>query len=90
MSETEETPRTYSGAFFAAVAIALVGAIGGLIWCATLGSRLGTQQTELTEARQQNAKMAHQCNCDCGKNAPEYVPVSSVSLMLCLSCSGTL
>ena len=57
-STANDAPRTYSGAFFAAVAIALVGAIGGLIWCATLGSRLGTQQTELTEARQQNAKMA--------------------------------
>ncbi len=57
MSETNETPRTYSGALLAAIAIALVTAIGGLIWCSTLGNRLTTQQAELTEARQQNAKM---------------------------------
>lgn len=57
MSETNETPRTYSGALLAAIAIALVTAIGGLIWCSTLGSRLTTQQAELTEARQQNARM---------------------------------
>jgi len=57
MSETDETPRTHSGALLAAIAIALVTAIGGLIWCSTLGSRLTTQQAELTEARQQNAKM---------------------------------
>ena len=42
----------------AAIAIALVAAIGRLIWCSTLGSRLTTQQAELTEARQQNAKLA--------------------------------
>ncbi len=57
MSETNETPRTYSGALLAAIAIALVTAIGGLIWCSTLGNRLTTQQAELTDARQQNAKM---------------------------------
>ncbi len=57
MSETNETPRTYSGALLAAIAIAMVTAIGGLIWCSTLGNRLTTQQAELTDARQQNAKM---------------------------------
>ena len=40
------------------VAIALLGAIGGLIWCSVLGSRLGTQQAELTEAQQKNDKLA--------------------------------
>jgi hypothetical protein len=60
MSETEieETPRSYSGAFMAAMGVALLAAIAGLIWCAVLGSRLSTQQTELNDARQQNAALA--------------------------------
>jgi F0F1-type ATP synthase membrane subunit b/b' len=58
MSEIDETPRTYSGALLAAIAVALLAAVGGLIWCSVLGSRLATQQTELTEAQQQNAKLA--------------------------------
>lgn len=52
-----EPQRTYSGAFLAAVAIALLAAIGGLIWCMTLSGRLSTQQAELAEARQQNTKL---------------------------------
>jgi hypothetical protein len=60
MSETEieEAPRSYSGAFMAAMGIALLAAIAGLIWCAVLGSRLSTQQAELNDARQQNAALA--------------------------------
>ena len=58
MSEIDEAPRTYSGALLAAIAIALLAAVGGLIWSYTLGSRLSTQQAELTEAQQQNAKLA--------------------------------
>ena len=58
MSEIDETPRTYSGALLAAIAVALLAAVGGLIWCSTLGNRLATQQAELTEAQQQNAKLA--------------------------------
>ena len=58
MSEIDDTPRTYSGAFLAAVAVSLLAAIGGLIWCATLGSKLSTQQAELAEARQDNLKLA--------------------------------
>src|SRR5580698_2722684 len=60
MSETEieEAPRSYSGAFMAAMGVALLAAIDGLIWCAVLGSRLSTQQTELNDARQQNAALA--------------------------------
>ena len=56
-SETGETPRTHSGALLAAIAIALAAAIGGLIWCSTLGGQLSKQQAELTEAQQQNAKL---------------------------------
>jgi len=58
MSELDNTPRTYSGALLAAIAVALLGAVGGLIWSATLSSRLSTQQVELTDAKQQNVKLA--------------------------------
>ncbi len=58
MSEIDDTPRTYSGALLAALAISLLAAIAGLLWCATLGSRLSTQQAELADARQDNAKLA--------------------------------
>jgi len=53
-----EAPRTYSGALFIVLIIALAAGIGGLVWCSTLGSRLSAQQTELTEAQQENAKLA--------------------------------
>jgi hypothetical protein len=53
-----EAPRSYSGALLAAIAIALLTGIGGLVWCSTLGSRLSAEQTELTEAQQQNTKLA--------------------------------
>ena len=58
MSELDEAPRTYSGALLAVIAISLLAAIAGLIWCSTLGSRLSTQQTELTDAKQQNVQLA--------------------------------
>jgi F0F1-type ATP synthase membrane subunit b/b' len=58
MSEIDETPRTYSGALLAAIAVALLAAVGGLVWCMTLNSKVTAQQAELTEAQQQNAKLA--------------------------------
>jgi len=58
MSDIDTTPRTYSGALLAAIAVALLGALGGLIWSATISSRLSTQQVELTDAKQQNVKLA--------------------------------
>jgi hypothetical protein len=58
MSEIDETPRTYSGPLLAAIAVALLAAVGGLIWSYTLGSKLTAVQAELTEAQQQNAKLA--------------------------------
>jgi len=58
MSEIEDAPRTYSGAILAVLAVALLAAIGGLIWCSTLGSRLTTQQAELADAKQENVKLA--------------------------------
>jgi hypothetical protein len=58
MSEIEEAPRTYSGALLGVVGVALVAALGGLIWCYTLSSKAGTQATELADAKQQNVKLA--------------------------------
>ena len=58
MSDIDNTPRTYSGALLAAIAVALLGALGGLIWSATISSRLSTQQVELTDAKQQNVKLS--------------------------------
>ena len=39
MSELDDAPRTFSGAFLAVMAVSLLAAIGGLIWCYTLGGR---------------------------------------------------
>jgi len=55
--EVDNVPRTYSGALMAVLAVALVAALAGLIWCAVLGSRLTAQQAELAEAKQQNSQL---------------------------------
>ncbi len=60
MSEIDETPRTYSGALLAVIAVALVAALGGLIWSYTLSGKVSTQQTELADAKQQSVKLAAQ------------------------------
>lgn len=52
----ESTP-AYSGALLAAIAIAVLAAIGGLIWTYTLSGRIAHQETALAEANQQNAKL---------------------------------
>jgi chromosome segregation ATPase len=57
MSEVEETPRTYSGALLAAIAVALLFGLGGLIWSYTLSSKLSAQQQELADAKTQNAHL---------------------------------
>jgi len=57
MTELEDTPKTFSGAFFAAVVIALVAAIPGLIWCYSTSSRLTLVQADLAETKQQNANL---------------------------------
>ena len=58
MTEIDDTPRSYSGALLAVLAVALLAALAGLVWCGTLSSRLGTTQNELADARQQNADLA--------------------------------
>jgi DNA anti-recombination protein RmuC len=52
----ESTP-AYSGALLAVIAIAVLAALGGLIWTYTLSSRIAHQETALAEANQQNAKL---------------------------------
>jgi Tfp pilus tip-associated adhesin PilY1 len=58
MSEVEEAPRNYSGALLGAIGVALVAALGGLIWCYTLNTKATTLTTELADARQENVKLA--------------------------------
>jgi F0F1-type ATP synthase membrane subunit b/b' len=58
MSEVEEAPRTYSGALLAAIAVAVLAAVGSLIWCFTLNTRLSAAQAELADAKQQDTQLA--------------------------------
>ncbi len=58
MSELENPPRTYSGALLAVLAVALLSAIGGLIWTYTLSARLTHAEASLNDATQQNVKLA--------------------------------
>lgn len=58
MNEIDETPRTHSGALLAAIAIALLGALGSLFWAYSLSGKIAAQQTELTEAKQRNVQLA--------------------------------
>src|SRR6202046_1385810 len=59
MSEDiENAPRTYSGALLAAIAVALLAAVGSLIWCFTLTGKLTTAQTELADSKQQDTQLA--------------------------------
>lgn len=51
-----ETAPAYSGALLGAIAIAVLAALGGLIWSYTLSSRIARQEAALSEANQQNAK----------------------------------
>ena len=58
MSEIEETPRTFSpGALLAAIAVAILLGIGGLIWSYNLSGKLTSQQQELADAKAQNVKL---------------------------------
>ena len=57
-SSYSEPQRTYSGAFLAAVGVAVLAAIGALVWSYVLSGRVSRQETALAEATQQNAKLA--------------------------------
>jgi len=58
MSETENTPRSYSGALLAAIAVALLCALGSLAWAWNLSGKIASQQTELLDAKQRNVELA--------------------------------
>jgi hypothetical protein len=54
----QKTPRTYSGALLAAIAVALLLGLGGILWSFTLSSRLAAQHQALANAVAQNTKLA--------------------------------
>ncbi|HEY3625329.1 MAG TPA: hypothetical protein VGL00_03560 [Terracidiphilus sp.] len=60
MSEIDDTPRTYSGAILAVIAVCLLCAIAGLVWTYTLSGRIAHSEAALSEANQQNARLAAQ------------------------------
>jgi hypothetical protein len=61
MSNLPDEPvveRNYSGAFLAMIVVALLTAIGGLVWSYTLSNRLSKSETALTAAQAQNDKLS--------------------------------
>jgi chromosome segregation ATPase len=54
----ERTPRAHSGALLAALAVAILLGLGGVIWSYTLSTKLATQQQALADAAAQNTKLA--------------------------------
>lgn len=52
-----ETAPAYSGALLGAIAVAVLAALGGLVWSYTLSSRIARQEAALSEANQQSAKL---------------------------------
>jgi hypothetical protein len=66
----QETPRTYSGALLAAIAVAILLGLGGILWSYTLSSKLATQQQALADVSAQNTKLvAAQRETDARLNA---------------------
>lgn len=58
MSEVDDTPRTYSGALLAVLALALFAAIGGLIWNYMINGKVASQQATMSDLQQENKKLA--------------------------------
>ena len=58
MSDYDNAPRTYSGALLAAIGLALLAAIAGLIWSFVLSGRIARQEIAMSNANEQNAKLA--------------------------------
>jgi hypothetical protein len=54
----EGTPRTHSGSLLAAIAVAMLLGLGGILWSYTLSSKLADQQQALTDAAAQNTKLS--------------------------------
>jgi len=55
--EIENVPRTHSGALLAVIAVAVLAAVGGLIWSFTLSGRLSKTETGVADANQQNVRL---------------------------------
>jgi DNA anti-recombination protein RmuC len=58
MSVLDETPRSYSGALLAAIAISLLVGVSSLIWNYSQSGTLANQQKEIDAAYEQNKKLA--------------------------------
>jgi hypothetical protein len=58
----ETAERTQSGVFIAILGFAALASLAGLIWSFTLENRLGKAQVALTNAQQQNDKLAESLN----------------------------
>ncbi len=54
----ETTPRSYSGALLAAVAVAMLLGIGGMIWSYTLSTKIAAQQQAMSDSAAQNTRLA--------------------------------
>jgi chromosome segregation ATPase len=54
----EGTPRTHTGSLLAAIAVAILLGLGGILWSYTLSSKLAVQQQALTDAAAQNTKLS--------------------------------
>jgi len=54
----EGTPRTHSGSLLAAIAVAMLLGLGGIIWSYSLSNKLVTQQQALTDSAAQNTKLS--------------------------------
>jgi predicted nucleic acid-binding Zn-ribbon protein len=54
----QASPRTYSAALLAAIAVALLLGIGGIIWTYTLSAKLAAQQQAVADSTTQNTKLA--------------------------------
>src|ERR1039457_5166934 len=52
------TPRTHSGSLLAAIAVAMLLGLGGILWSYTLSSQLAAQQQALADAAAQNTKLS--------------------------------
>jgi chromosome segregation ATPase len=54
----EGTPRAHSGSLLAAIAVAMLLGLGGILWSYSLSSKLAVQQQALTDAAAQNARLS--------------------------------
>src|ERR1039458_4357995 len=58
MSVLDDTPRSYSGALLATIAVALLAGVGGLIWNYVQSGTLTNQQKEIDSAKDKNKSVS--------------------------------